>query len=65
MTQYLLLTNIPCSFPQDEGGVDSSALEEELILYQEQLPEEVLAANNLEADSMRVLSPVEMIQVTL
>ncbi|KAG0720530.1 Nuclear pore complex protein Nup133 [Chionoecetes opilio] len=42
---------------------DSLSQEEELIHYQEQLPESVLAANFLDPDTMRVLSPTELIHM--
>lgn len=38
-------------------------LEEELILYQEQLPESVLNAHALNPDAMRVLTPQELIHL--
>lgn len=44
---------------------DSLSLEEELIHYQEQLPESVLSAHFLDADTMRVLSPTELIHVSV
>ncbi|KAK8723506.1 hypothetical protein OTU49_011745, partial [Cherax quadricarinatus] len=39
------------------------SLEEELIIYQEQLPEPVLTAHSLDPDSMRVLSPTELVHL--
>ncbi|XP_063850979.1 nuclear pore complex protein Nup133-like isoform X1 [Scylla paramamosain] len=42
---------------------DSLTLEEELIHYQEQLPESVLSAHFLDPDTMRVLSPTELIHM--
>lgn len=49
----------------DEVEDDSTiSLEEELILYQEQLPEPVLTAHSLDPDSMRVLSPTELVHVS-
>lgn len=44
---------------------DSLSLEEELIHYQEQLPESVLSAHFLDPDTMRVLSPTELIHVSV
>lgn len=42
---------------------DTLALEEELIIYQEQLPEPVLTAHSLDPETMRVLSPSELIHL--
>lgn len=42
---------------------DTMGLEEELILYQEQLPEPVLTAHSLDPDTMRVLSPTELVHL--
>ncbi|XP_050690235.1 nuclear pore complex protein Nup133-like isoform X2 [Eriocheir sinensis] len=42
---------------------DSLSLEEELIHYQEQLPESVLSAHFLDPDTMRVLSPTELVHM--
>ena len=45
-------------------SMDPVEVEEQLIMYQEQLPSEVLASHDLEEDTMRVLTPAEMIQVS-
>ncbi|XP_076054579.1 nuclear pore complex protein Nup133 isoform X2 [Oratosquilla oratoria] len=37
--------------------------EEDLILFQEQLPESVLSAHSLDADTMRVLTPTQLIHM--
>lgn len=42
---------------------DTLSLEEELIIYQEQLPEPVLTAHSLDPETMRVLSPSELIHL--
>ena len=42
---------------------DMLQLEEDLIMYQEQLPAEVLSLHNLEPDAMRVLTAAQMIEV--
>ena len=39
-------------------------LEEDLIMYQEQVPESVLIANSTSPDNMRVFSPKELIHVS-
>lgn len=44
---------------------DTLNLEEEIIMYQEQLPEPVLSAHSLDPVTMRVLSPSELIYVGL
>lgn len=73
--QTLLSLSKLCQLASNVGGVTGEAeeveddttmtLEEELILYQEQLPEPVLTAHSLDPDSMRVLSPTELVHVSL
>ncbi|KAK7083096.1 hypothetical protein SK128_015202 [Halocaridina rubra] len=61
------LCNLAASSPgTGDAGLledDTLALEEELIIYQEQLPEPVLTAHSLDPETMRVLSPNELIHL--
>ncbi|XP_037787648.1 nuclear pore complex protein Nup133-like [Penaeus monodon] len=58
-----LAASVPGSADTSVMEDDTMTLEEELILYQEQLPEPVLNAHSLEADTMKVLSPTELVHL--
>nr|XP_045599010.1 nuclear pore complex protein Nup133-like [Procambarus clarkii]XP_045599011.1 nuclear pore complex protein Nup133-like [Procambarus clarkii] len=58
-----LASSIPGTGETNLLDDDTMRLEEELIVYQEQLPEPVLTAHSLDPDSMRVLSPNELVHL--